>query len=119
MASKRQTTASQGNLLRDSAHDEAAPSYAGDRPNPELRAFVEAYLSANVDHDAEKDEYRVTPNVGSVTTSKRTPIYGLHTYDSKKPPDALKRYIEHFTRPGDLVLDSFVGSGMTAIAALS
>jgi DNA modification methylase len=66
-----------------------------------------------------KDEYSVTPNVGSVTTSKRTPIYGLHTYDSKKPPDALKRYIEHFTKPGDLVLDPFVGSGMTAVAALS
>lgn len=33
--------------------------------------------------------------------------------------DALRRYIEHFTEPGALVLDPFIGSGMTAVAALS
>jgi DNA modification methylase len=26
-------------------------------------------------------------------------------------------FIEHFTRPGDLVVDPFVGSGTTAVAA--
>jgi hypothetical protein len=42
----------------------------------------------------------------------------MHTYWSKKPHDAIRQYIEHYTQPGDLVLDPFSGSGSTALAAL-
>ncbi len=91
--------------------------YSGDRLNPSLKMFVEAHAKERP-YDFEHDNYALKPNVGSILTTKRTPIYGLHSYDSKKPPDALKKYIEHFTQPGDLVLDPFIGSGMTAIASL-
>lgn len=36
---------------------------------------------------------------------------------SKKPYDAIRQYIKHFTKPYDLVLDPFCGSGTTAIAS--
>ena len=42
----------------------------------------------------------------------------MHTYWSKKPHDAIRQYIRHYTKPGDLVLDPFCGSGGTALAAL-
>jgi adenine-specific DNA methylase len=42
----------------------------------------------------------------------------LHIYWSKKPYKAIQDYIRHYTRPGDLVLDPFCGSGGTALAAL-
>ena len=53
-----------------------------------------------------------------ITTTKATAIYNMHTYWSKKPHDAIRQYISHYTQPGDLVLDSFCGSGGTALAAL-
>jgi hypothetical protein len=34
------------------------------------------------------------------------------------PPQGITPYIEHYTEPGDLVLDPFCGSGMTGVAAL-
>jgi hypothetical protein len=34
------------------------------------------------------------------------------------PPQAIARYILHYTQPGDLVLDPFAGSGMTGVAAI-
>ena len=42
----------------------------------------------------------------------------MHTYWSKKPHDAIRQYVRHFTQRGDLVLDPFCGSGGTALAAL-
>ena len=33
------------------------------------------------------------------------------------PPRAIVRYITHYTRPGDLILDGFCGSGMTGVGA--
>ena len=40
-----------------------------------------------------------------------------HTYHTKVPYRAIARYILHYTQPGDVVLDSFCGSGMTGVAA--
>ena len=36
---------------------------------------------------------------------------------SKVPARAIARYILHYTKPGDVVLDGFCGTGMTAVAA--
>ncbi len=48
---------------------------------------------------------------------KNTAAYNAHSYPTKVPPEAIEPYIEHFTRPGDVVLDAFCGSGMTGLAA--
>src|SRR5262249_42188577 len=53
-----------------------------------------------------------------ITTTKATAIYNMHTYWSKKPHDAIRQYIRHYTQSGDIVLDPFCGSGGTALAAL-
>ena len=42
----------------------------------------------------------------------------MHVYWSKKPHTAIRQYVRHYTRPGDIVLDPFCGSGGTALAAL-
>lgn len=91
--------------------------YSGEVPNPNLHTFIESHIK-DKPFTLLNDNYEIQPGVGSISTSKRDPIYGLHGYDSKKPPGAIRKYIEHFTNPGDLVLDPFVGSGMTAVAAL-
>jgi len=44
-------------------------------------------------------------------------LYSLHAYHTKVPPSAIEACIEAHTRPGDVVLDPFCGSGMTGVAA--
>lgn len=91
--------------------------YSGDEPNPNLRAFVEAHLLERP-YDPETDKYDVPAFDHAIETTKATVIYNMHTYWSKKPHDAIRQYIRHYTKPGDLVLDPFCGSGGTALAAL-
>ncbi len=61
-------------------------------------------------------------NVGAfsrdIAAGKNTYVYDAHTYHTKVPPEAIRQLVEHYTQPGDLVLDSFCGSGMTGVAAL-
>ena len=52
-----------------------------------------------------------------VLGSRNTAFYNAHSYHTKVPPEAIRPFIEHFTRPGDVVLDPFCGSGMTGVAA--
>lgn len=89
--------------------------YSGDKPNPHLREFVEKNMTP---YDPEHDDYQVEPFNEAITTTKATAIYNMHTYWSKKPHDAIRQYIRHYTKPGDIVLDPFCGSGGTALAAL-
>jgi DNA modification methylase len=44
--------------------------------------------------------------------------FGVHGYFTRQSWDILQHYIKHFTKPGDLVLDPFGGTGVTAIEAL-
>ncbi len=43
--------------------------------------------------------------------------YGVHPYFTRRPPNVVSAYIERFSRPGDVVLDPFGGTGVTAIEA--
>ncbi len=89
--------------------------YYSSGPNPNLRRFVEEHAKP---YDPATDDYHVPPFDKPITTTKATAIYNMHTYWSKKPHDAIREYIKHYTQPGDLVLDPFCGSGGTALAAL-
>jgi adenine-specific DNA methylase len=91
--------------------------YSGDKPNPNLRAFVEQHLQERP-YDPATDDYDVPAFDKPIETTKATAIYNMHTYWSKKPHDAIRQYIRHYTKPGDLVLDPFCGSGGMALAAL-
>ncbi|CUU14221.1 FIG01164982 hypothetical protein CDS [Bradyrhizobium sp.] len=52
-----------------------------------------------------------------VVGGRNSSIYLAHSYHTKVPPEAITPFIEHFTKPGDVVLDPFSGSGMTGVAA--
>ena len=92
--------------------------YSGDKPNMNLRKFVEDHL-CNKPDGLETDEYDVQGFDKPLSIeNRRDPYNDLHIYWSKKPYQAIREYIKHFTKPGDLVLDSYSGSGSTALAAL-
>ncbi|MDT4896822.1 MAG: hypothetical protein QOH25_1899 [Acidobacteriota bacterium] len=104
-------------MFKDSVPEMPEGYYSGDQPNPHLRAFVEEHLSEHP-YDPATDAYDVPAFDKPIETTKATAIYNMHTYWSKKPHDAIRQYIRHYTKEGDLVLDPFCGSGGTALAAL-
>src|SRR5437868_4682795 len=44
--------------------------------------------------------------------------YGSHPYFTKRAWNVVQAYIEHFSSPGETVLDPFGGSGVTAVESL-
>lgn len=44
--------------------------------------------------------------------------YMMHKYWARKPHNVVRTYIEHYTRPNEVVFDPFSGSGVTAIESL-
>ncbi len=110
----RKTPAAQPALFRRQIPKMPAGYYSSG-PNPNLRAFVEAHAKP---YDPATDDYAAPAFDHPITATKATAIYNMHTYWSKKPHDAIREYIRHYTQPGDLVLDPFCGSGSTALAAL-
>lgn len=45
-------------------------------------------------------------------------MYSIHRYWSKKSPNVVAEYIKRYTRPGEIVLDPFCGSGIVACEAI-
>lgn len=54
----------------------------------------------------------------AVSPQAHTPMYLMHKYWARKPHNVVGTYIEHYSKKGEIVLDPFVGSGVTAIEAL-
>jgi DNA modification methylase len=73
---------------------------------------------ANGDAASSSESPRVVaPLALDIVAGKNDPIYNDHPYHTKVPHRAIMRHILHHTRPGDVVLDGFCGSGMTGVAA--
>ena len=82
----------------------------------ELMEFINLHGSA---FEPENDAYKNPgPFVDAVSHSKSSPIYQVHTYHTKVPPQGIVEYIQHYTDVGSVVLDPFCGSGMTGVACL-
>jgi 16S rRNA G966 N2-methylase RsmD len=43
--------------------------------------------------------------------------YGVHPYFTRRPANVVRKYILHYSKEGDRILDPFGGSGVTAIEA--
>lgn len=95
---------------------------------------LEAYLSPNSFHVGKFYSYRDTqkkskskgfdylerPLLQEIPVKKRAVKrhFGVHGYFTKQSWNVVAEYIKNFSKPGDLVLDPFGGSGITAIEAL-
>ena len=89
------------------------PPYYTTCPNPFIEDFIRLYGKP---YD-QKVPVCKEPFAFDVSEGKQDPICMAHTYHTKVPYRAIMRYILHYTSPGDLVLDSFAGTGMTGLAA--
>ena len=91
------------------------PPYYTACPNPFIGDFIKQH-GEPYDPDV---PYSREPFASDVSEGKNDPLYRLPSYYTKVPPRAIQKYLEHYTEPGDVVLDAFCGSGMTGIAALT
>lgn len=90
------------------------PPYYTACPNPFIEDFIKEHGKP---YDEATDDYHREPFAADVNEDKHDLIYNIHGYHTKVPPKAIKKYIEHYTKPGDIVFDGFCGTGMTGVAA--
>ena len=89
------------------------PPYYTACPNPFLTEFAQ---QCGRPYDP-REPYSRNPFAVDVSVGKTDPLYKAHGYHTKVPHLAIVPSILHYTRPGDIVLDGFCGSGMTGVAA--
>lgn len=65
-------------------------------------------------------DYSKRPLLEEIPVMKRAARrhFGVHGYFTKQTWNVVRDYIKNFSQPGDLILDPFGGSGVTAIEAL-
>ena len=97
------------------------PPYYTACPNPWLNDIIDKWEEDNVELTKEgkrASKFAVNePYSYGIKQGKNSAIYNAHTYHTKVPHEVIMRYILHYTQPGDIVLDSFAGTGMTGVAA--
>jgi DNA modification methylase len=80
-------------------------------PNPYVREWIERYRTTD------DDRADPGPFASDSQAGKTSLVYKAHGYPTKVPHEAIMRLILHYTKPGDIVLDGFCGTGMTGVAA--
>ena len=88
------------------------PPYYTACPNPFLKDFVRV----NGRPYNPNEFYSREPFAVDVSVGKTDQLYRAHSYHTKVPHLAIVPSILHYTKPGDIVLDGFSGSGMTGVA---
>ena len=83
-------------------------------PNPFLADFIKEY---GTPYDEAADDYHQKPFASDISEGKSDAMYMAHSYHTKVPYKAIMKYILHYTKPNDVVLDGFCGTGMTGVAA--
>ena len=87
------------------------PPYQTACPNPNLTEWLGEQVT---DHEPREDP---GPYATDITVGKGNAFYKAHSYPTKVPHPAIMRFLLHYTKPGDVVLDGFAGSGSTGVAA--
>ena len=89
------------------------PPYYTACPNP----FLEDFFRCHGKPYDPSEVYEREPFAVDVSIGKTDQLYKAHGYHTKVPHLAIVPSILHYTKPGDIVLDGFCGSGMTGLAA--
>ena len=87
------------------------PPYYTACPNP----FIEDFIRYNAGSRSSMSEYKCEPLARELPEQRHDPIGLAHSYHTKISHKTIEELIRHYTKPSDIVLDSFCGSGMTGV----
>ena len=90
------------------------PPYYTACPNPFLVDYLQWWKQVS---SRTSSSPNVSPYTADIAATMRDPVLNLHAYHTKVPPKALASLILNYSRPGDVILDAYAGSGMLAIGA--
>ncbi len=94
------------------------PPYYTACPNPWLNDFIDEWEREKVSKKSRNISFQVNEPYGyDVKEGVNNPVYNAHSYHTKVPHPAIMRFLLHYTQPGDIVIDSFAGTGMCGVAA--
>lgn len=88
---------------------------------PEAFAVEAAPVGETKDERKREFDYasiKPLPEILNVRKQSAKRHFGVHGYFTKQAYSVVQAYIKNFTKPGDVVLDPFGGSGVTIIEAL-
>jgi len=61
---------------------------------------------------------RSKPLSSPVVAKPHTPVYTMHRFFARRPYNVFETLIKHYSKPGDIILDPFMGGGVTVVEAL-
>ena len=93
--------------------EHSKPPYYCSFPN----LFIEQFVKDKLKKQEPGDENQVSAFSVDVEETRNNYIFNIHPYHTKVPYKAIMRYIEYYTKPGDIILDLFCGTGQTGLAA--
>lgn len=78
------------------------------------------YENTNIIDKPQGFDYKNRPLLEEIVVKKQQAKrhFGVHGYFTKQTWNVVAEYIKNYSRPGDLVLDPFGGSGITAVFGL-
>jgi hypothetical protein len=82
-------------------------------PNP----YLAGWLAATAPKQEDGPHTDPGPFSADISEGKGNLFYKAHSYPTKVPHPAIMRFILHYTKPGDVILDGFCGTGMAGLAA--
>jgi len=53
-----------------------------------------------------------------IVAKAHTPVYNMHRFFARRPFNVFEAMVKHYTNPGDIVLDPFMGGGVTIVESL-
>jgi DNA modification methylase len=64
-----------------------------------------------------------TPPISAITSpagvaQDHTPVYLIHRFYARRPHNVFSYLVSHYSNPGDIILDPFMGGGVTVVEAL-
>ena len=90
-------------------------------PNPWLNDFIREWEDEKKKLETQgkrHPDFEVNePFPEDIKSGKNHALYNAHTYHTKVPHEITTKYLLYYTQPGDIVIDSFAGTGMTGVGA--
>ncbi len=61
---------------------------------------------------------QIAPISTPIIAKAHTPVYNMHRFFARRPFNVFEALVKHYTNPGDIVLDPFMGGGVTVVESL-